>query len=124
MRISNSMAFFIIFLINTVLIGAMVYKITDQFIQYTSQQMMGYALDRNFTAARENLRDLFIKYGLTGGQITEHIRNLSSKLAIPMDWKIQIAHLLGYYELQMQRGSNAEIHLSAFLARLGTLNLD
>jgi replication factor C small subunit len=102
----------------------MVHKITDQFIKYISQQMLGYALDRKFMAARENLRDLFVKWGLTGEQITENIRDLSSKLAIPMDWKIEIANLLGYYELQMQRGSNAEIHLSAFLARLGTMNLD
>ncbi|MHA1276054.1 MAG: hypothetical protein ACTSQI_08325 [Candidatus Helarchaeota archaeon] len=102
----------------------MVYQIINQFIELNLQQMLAFGLDQNFKAARTKLRELFIKYGMSGPQIAEQICRILLKLAVPMEWKINIADLLGFYELQMQKGSNAEIHLSAFIARLGTLNLE
>ena len=46
------------------------------------------------------------------------------KLPIPEPWKISLFDLLGDYELRIQKGANEEIHLSAFIAQLGVLNLN
>ncbi|NVM54063.1 MAG: replication factor C small subunit [Candidatus Helarchaeota archaeon] len=101
-----------------------VHKTANQFLDYKVKEMIGLALNKDFLAARTKLRELFIQYGLTGTQITSHIRLAVTKFPIPEEWKVFIFDLLGDYELRLQKGANEEIHLSAFIAQLGILNLN
>ncbi|NVM28626.1 MAG: hypothetical protein HWN65_07260 [Candidatus Helarchaeota archaeon] len=101
-----------------------VHKVTKQYIDFKVKETIALALSKEFTAARDKLRELFVKYGLIGNQITDHMRQAIIKLPIPEEWKIHLFDLLGEYELRIQQGANEEIHLSAFLAQLGILNLN
>ncbi len=100
-----------------------VYEVANHFVAFKLKEMIEFALNKEFSPARTKLRELFLQHGLTGKQITEQIRSLSTKLPIPMEWKVQILELLGDYEIKMRKGDNEEIQLSAFIAQLGVLKL-
>lgn len=87
------------------------------------KEMLDLALNKNFLSARTKLREIFIQYGLTGTQIMQKIQLLILKLPIPEDSKIILSDLLSDYELRMQKGANEEIHLSAYIAQIGNLQL-
>lgn len=101
-----------------------VHQIVTQIIEFKVKAMIELALNKEFTPARTKLRELFIQYGLVGSQIINYIHNTVMKLPIPEPWKISLFDLLGDYELRIQKGANEEIHLSAFIAQLGVLNLN
>jgi len=100
-----------------------VYQVSQQFIDFKVKQVIEFALNKNFIDAREKLRELFLQYGLSGKQIYDKIRRIMVKFPIPEDWKVVIFELMGEYEVRMQKGSNEEIQLSAFLTQLGVLQL-
>ncbi|MHA1263776.1 MAG: hypothetical protein ACTSRS_00930 [Candidatus Helarchaeota archaeon] len=101
----------------------LVSKVSQQLIIFRIRNMLLHALNRDFSAARKFLRELFIQFGLTGSQIIEYIRQTLTKLHIPENWKVSIFDLLGDYDLRLRKGANEEIQLSAFLTRLAVLNL-
>ena len=101
-----------------------VHQVANQLIGFKIKEMIEFALNKDFNVARSKLRELFVQYGLTGQQITDRIRSISTNLPIPMGWKIVILDLLGDYELRMQKGGSEEIQLSAFIAQLGVLKLN
>jgi replication factor C small subunit len=100
-----------------------VYQVTQQFIDFKVKQVIEFALNKDFIDAREKLRELFLQFGLSGKQIYDKIRRIMVKFPIPEDWKVTIFELIGEYEVRMQKGSNEEIQLSAFLTQLGVLQL-
>jgi len=100
-----------------------VYQVTQQFIDFKVKQVIEFALNKNFIDAREKLRELFLQFGLSGKQIYDKIRQIMVKFPILEDYKIAIFDLMGEYEMRMQKGSNEEIQLSAFLTQLGVLQL-
>jgi len=101
-----------------------IHQIVTQIIEFKVKAMIELALNKEFTPARTKLRELFIQYGLVGSQIINYIHNTVMKLPMPEPWKISLFDLLGDYELRIQKGANEEIHLSAFIAQLGVLNLN
>lgn len=99
-------------------------RITINYLNIKVKTMIELGLNKEFKSARSKLRELFIQYGLSGTQIIDYIRFSVIKLPIQESWKISIFDLLGDYEVRIQKGANEEIHLSAFLAQLGLLNLN
>ncbi len=101
-----------------------VQQLANQLILNKTQQMLELAIDKKFIPARNKLRELFLQYGLIGEQIIEYSNLILTKMPIPPEWKIIILELLGEYDLKMRKGDNEEIQLSAFLAKIGVLELN
>jgi len=97
-----------------------VYKVVGLAHPREVRQMLQLALNGNFTEARSKLRDLMLNYGLSGLDIIKQIHReiFSSDLKLPDEARILIADLAGEIQFRLVEGSDDEIQLNAFLARL------
>ena len=112
--------------INTLQVGASVNKkITAELLYETSttakpedvKSLINTALSGNFTAARNQLYDLLIQYGLSGEDIIKQIHQSIFDLAIPDVNKVKLIEKAGETEFRLIEGSNAHIQLEALLAQ-------
>ncbi len=112
--------------INILQVGASVNnKITAELLYETSatakpedvKALINTALGGNFMAARSQLYDLLIKYGLSGEDIIKQIHQNIFDLAIPDETKIRLIEKAGETEFRLIEGSNAHIQLEALLAQ-------
>jgi replication factor C small subunit len=111
--------------INVLQVGASVKKkITAEVLYETTatakpediKNLINTALGGNFMAARNQLYDLLIKYGLSGEDIIKQIHQNIFDLSIPDDSKIRLIEKTGETEFRLIEGSNAHIQLEALLA--------
>lgn len=112
--------------INVLQVGAsMNKKITAELLFETSatakpediKALINTALTGNFMAARGQLYDLLIKYGLSGEDIIKQIHQIIFDLAIPDESKVRLIEKAGETEFRLIEGSNAHIQLEALLAQ-------
>ena len=112
--------------INTLQVGAATnQKITAEILYETTatakpedvKQLINTALSGNFMAARNQLYDLLIRYGLSGEDIIQQIHKAIFDLTIPDEHKIQLIEKTGEIEFRMVEGSNQHIQLEALLAQ-------
>lgn len=112
--------------INVLQVGASVNKkITAELLYETSatakpediKSLISTALGGNFMAARNQLYDLLIKYGLSGEDIIKQIHQSIFDLAIPDDAKVRLIEKAGEIEFRLVEGSNAHIQLESLLAQ-------
>jgi len=112
--------------INILQVGASVSKkITAELLYETSatakpedvKALINVALTGNFMAARNQLYDLLIKYGLSGEDIIKQIHQTIFDLTIPDVSKIKLIEKTGEAEFRLIEGSNAHIQLEALLAQ-------
>ncbi|MCK5562604.1 replication factor C small subunit [Candidatus Bathyarchaeota archaeon] len=82
------------------------------------QNMMLLAMKGNFVEARNKLREMIWKYGLTGSDIIRQIHIEIFRSSLPERWKIKLAEAIGEIDFRLIQGSDDEIQLSALLARL------
>ena len=68
-------------------------------------------------AARNQLYDLLIKYGLSGEDIILQIHKTIFDLTIPDEHKITLIEKTGETEFRMVEGANQHIQLEALLAQ-------
>ncbi|GAG58228.1 unnamed protein product, partial [marine sediment metagenome] len=81
------------------------------------KNLINTALGGNFMAARNQLYDLLIKYGLSGEDIIKQIHQSIFDLSIPDDSKVKLIEKAGEIEFRLIEGSNAHIQLEALLAQ-------
>jgi replication factor C small subunit len=67
-------------------------------------------------AARNQLYNLLIQYGLSGEDIIKQIHQSIFDLSIPDESKIKLIEKTGETEFRLIEGSNAHIQLEALLA--------
>jgi len=112
--------------INTLQVGASIdKKITAELLYETSstakpedvKKLINTALSGDFMAARNNLYDLLIKYGLSGEDIIKQIHQSIYDLAIPDINKIKLIDKAGEIEFRITEGSNAHIQLESLIAQ-------
>jgi replication factor C small subunit len=112
--------------INILQVGASVgKKITAELLYETSatakpedvKALINVALTGNFMAARNQLYELLIKYGLSGEDIIKQIHQTIFDLTIPDVSKIKLIEKTGEAEFRLIEGSNAHIQLEALLAQ-------
>ena len=112
--------------INILQVGASTNKkITAELLYETSatakpenvKTLINTALSGNFMAARNQLYDLLIKYGLSGEDIIKQIHQNIFDLAIPEESKVRLIEKAGETEFRLIEGSNAHIQLEALLAQ-------
>jgi replication factor C small subunit len=111
--------------INVLQVGASVKKkITAELLYETTstakpedvKNLINTALGGNFMAARNQLYDLLIKYGLSGEDIIKQIHKGIFDLTIPDESKIRLIEKTGETEFRLIEGSNAHIQIEALLA--------
>jgi replication factor C small subunit len=112
--------------INVLQVGASVSnKITAELLFETSatakpgdvQNLINTALGGDFMAARKQLYDLLIQYGLSGEDIIKQIHRTIYDLSIPDISKIKLIEQTGEIEFRMTEGSNEHIQLETLLAQ-------
>jgi replication factor C small subunit len=112
--------------INVLQVGASVNKkITAELLYETSatakpediKNLINTAIGGNFMAARNQLYDLLIKYGLSGEDIIKQIHQGIFDLSIPDESKVRLIEKAGETEFRLIEGSNAHIQLEALLAQ-------
>ncbi len=101
-----------------------VYSVVGRANPYNVREMMALALKGDFIGARDKLREMILKYGLAGSDITRQVHSEIFRLGIPEKWKIKIADVLGEIDFRLVQGSDEEIQLSALLARLAEAGAD
>ena len=111
--------------INVLQVGASVNrKINAQLLYETSatakpedvKNLIKTALSGNFMAARNQLYDLLIRYGLSGEDIIKQIHQNIFDLTIPDESKIKLIEKTGEIEFRIVEGSNDHIQLESLLA--------
>jgi replication factor C small subunit len=111
--------------INILQVGASVKKkITAELLYETTatakpedvKNLINTALDGNYMAARNQLYDLLIKYGLSGEDIIKQIHHNIFDLTLPEDSKVKLIEKTGETEFRLIQGSNAHIQLETLLA--------
>lgn len=96
----------------------LVYAVVGKANPADIRDMMLTALNGDFIAARNKLRELTRKYGLAGTDIIRQIYGEVFRLNIPDPWKVKLADIIGEVDYRLVRGATEEIQLSALLARL------
>ncbi len=84
------------------------------------QAMLGHALKGDFIKAREELRALLVKYGISGSEIVRQIHSEIFRLAISEKRRIGLIEALGETDFRLVQGGDEEVQLSALLARLAS----
>jgi len=112
--------------INILQVGASLgKKITAELLYETSatarpediKTLINTALSGNFMAARNQLYELLITYGLSGEDIIKQIHRTIFDLTIPDEHKVHLLEKTGETEFRLVEGSNDHIQLEALLAQ-------
>lgn len=77
------------------------------------------ALDGEFMAARNQLDDLLIEYGLSGSDIIKQIHKTIYNIGMDNRKRMFLVDRIGEAEYRMVQGSNERIQLEALLAHFG-----
>ncbi|MHA1595295.1 MAG: replication factor C small subunit [Candidatus Baldrarchaeia archaeon] len=94
-----------------------VYKVTGRARPEEVREMLKMALDGKFLDARAKLRELLIRYGLSGIDIIRQIHREIFNLDLPEAWKVRLADVTGEIDFRISEGAHEEIQLSALLAQ-------
>lgn len=98
-------------------VGAdVVYKVTGKARPEEIETMINLALQGEFIESREKLRELLIRYGLSGVDVIRQIHKALFVLDIPEDLRVSLADKTGEIDFRLTEGANEEIQLNALLA--------
>ena len=95
-----------------------VYQVVGRAKPTDVHDMLNHALKGDFIKAREELRHLLVKYGLSGSEIIRQIHSEIFRLAIPEKKRIDLIQAVGEVDFRLVQGGDEEIQLSALLAQL------
>jgi replication factor C small subunit len=97
-----------------------VYQVVGRAKPTDVHEMLNHALKGDFIKAREELRRLLVKYGLSGSEIVRQIHSEIFRLAIPEKKRIDLIEAVGEIDFRLVQGGDEEVQLSALLARLAS----
>jgi replication factor C small subunit len=80
--------------------------------------MLNHALKGDFLKAREELRILLVRDGLSASEIIRQIHSEVFRLPVPEKTRIQLIQAVGDTDFRLVQGGDEEVQLSAFLAKL------
>ncbi len=80
--------------------------------------MLEHALKGDFIKAREELRSVLVKYGISGSEIVRQIHSEIFRLPLPEKRRISLVEAVGETDFRLVQGGDEEVQLSALLARL------
>ena len=95
-----------------------VYSIVGKANPVDVRELIKTAMSGDFIRAREMLRSLISKYGVSGSDLIKQIHSEIFYLNIPEKWKVRLATAIGEIEFRLIQGGDDEVQLSALLAQL------
>jgi len=95
-----------------------VYQVVGRARPTDVHEMLNHALKGDFLKARDELRNLLVKYGLSGSDIVKQIHSEVFRLAIPEKTRISLVEAIGDTDFRLVQGGDEEVQLSALLAHL------
>jgi replication factor C small subunit len=95
-----------------------VYQVVGRARPTDVHEMLNYALKGDFLKARDELRNLLVKYGLSGSDIVRQIHSEVFRLAVPEKTRISLIEAIGETDFRLVQGGDEEVQLSALLAHL------
>jgi replication factor C small subunit len=97
-----------------------VYQVVGRAKPTDVHDMLNHALKGDFIKAREELRHLLVKYGLSGSEIVRQIHSEIFRLAVPEKKRIELVEAVGEIDFRLVQGGDEEVQLSALLAKLAS----
>ena len=97
-----------------------VYQVVGRAKPTDVHEMLNHALKGDFIKAREELRHLLVRYGLSGSEIVRQIHSEIFRLAIPEKKRIDLVEAVGEIDFRLVQGGDEEVQLSALLAKLAS----
>jgi replication factor C small subunit len=97
-----------------------VYQVVGRAKPTDVHEMLNHALKGDFIKAREELRHLLVKYGLSGSEIVRQIHSEIFRLPITEKKRIELIEAVGEADFRLVQGGDEEVQLSALLARLAS----
>jgi len=97
-----------------------VYQVVGRARPTDVHEMLNDALKGDFLKARDELRNLLVKYGLSGSDIVRQIHSEVFRLPIPEKTRISLIEAIGDTDFRLVQGGDEEVQLSALLAHLAT----
>ncbi len=95
-----------------------VYQVVGRAKPTDVHAMLEHALKGDFIKAREELRALLVRYGISGSEIVRQIHSEIFRLAIPEKRRIGLVESVGEIDFRLVQGGDEEVQLSALLAKL------
>jgi len=95
-----------------------VYQVVGRARPTDVHEMLNHALKGDFLKARDELRNLLVKYGLSGSDIVRQIHSEVFRLAVPEKTRISLIEAIGDTDFRLVQGGDEEVQLSALLAHL------
>ncbi len=93
-----------------------VYEVASQAQPKEVIEMMEKALDGKFVDARNILKELLLKKGISGQDIIKEISSLVYKIDVSDKDKISLVNEIGEFEFRLNQGGNEQIQLESLLA--------
>jgi len=94
-----------------------IYEVAAQAEPKEVIDMINYALNGKFLDAREILKELLLKRGISGQDIIKEISNQLYKLDISDKTKIELVERIGEFEFRLNQGGNEQLQLEALLSQ-------
>lgn len=98
-----------------------VFKVSSRARPKEISSMVETALKGDFTAARKDLDELMVKYGMSGEDIIRQVYGEVTSLDIPDKKKVLLVDKIGEYDFRMVEGADERIQLEALLAQIALL---
>jgi len=93
-----------------------IYKTTSTARPDEVKKLLETALDGDFMAARNQLDDLLVEYGLSGEDVIRQVHRSVFDLTIPDRQKVELVDKVGEIEFRMVEGANERIQIESLLA--------
>jgi len=100
-----------------------VYSVVGRANPVDVQALIRIAASGNFIEARKKLREMIVRYGVAGRDITKQIHIELFNLDVSERQKIKLAEIVGEIDFRLVEGADEEVQLSALLARLAESGL-
>jgi replication factor C small subunit len=97
-----------------------VYQVVGRAKATDVHEMLTHAMKGDFIKAREELRQLLVKYGLSGSEIVRQIHSEIFRLPVPEKKRVSLIEAVGEIDYRLVQGGDEEIQLSALLAKLAS----
>jgi len=96
-----------------------VYSVIGRANPVDIREMLNIAMKGDFIGSRDKLRDMILKYGVSGSDIIRQIHiEIFRMKDVPEPWKIKLADIIGEVDFRLIQGADEEVQLSSLLARL------
>jgi len=97
-----------------------IYQVVGRAKPTDVHEMLNHALKGDFIKAREELRHLLVRYGLSASEIVRQIHSEIFRLAVPEKKRIDLVEAVGEIDFRLVQGGDEEVQLSALLAKLAS----